>query len=110
MDLRSVPDSDVEISAIKNMISDLEKKLISTAALEDTHNAIYMTGRDMAYLERIRQYLKSSIQALDEGFIDAFSDGLSASVAAIDEMLGNSHAQSGEDIYQTIFSSFCLGK
>ena len=31
-------------------------------------------------------------------------------IILLDDMLGHSKGQSGEDIYQTIFSHFCLGK
>ena len=47
---------------------------------------------------------------IDTYQIDIVSDKLRIVINTINELLGNHESKTMEDIYETLFSSFCLGK
>lgn len=71
----------------------------------------FMSERDLSFLVKVKDLVIKANHALDNGgLIDAFSDDLRRAVALANEMLGLDMRSTEEDIYNTIFSRFCLGK
>lgn len=111
-DIKSVSGADVWVSAITNDLGDLKKALIESAGLSSARSqAAFMSDRDIGVLTELEQDLSKATEALyDKGYVDAFSDMVRRGVQTVNALLGKSAGQAAEDIYQTIFSRFCMGK
>lgn len=109
-DLHRIPGADLYTSALNGDIASLKAALLKFASLDDSQDAICLSARDLGFLTRLDQALSQAEEALSNGYIDAYSDMIRQGIILLDDMLGHSKGQSGEDIYQTIFSHFCLGK
>ena len=106
-----IPGADVSTSSINSDIGSLKERMLQESGIRLDSESYLFSQRDLAYMRNIEISLRTGIDALREKhLVDVFSDSLRVGVEYIDELLGNSRGQSGEDIYQTIFSRFCLGK
>jgi tRNA U34 5-carboxymethylaminomethyl modifying GTPase MnmE/TrmE len=71
----------------------------------------FLGQREEDYLIAISNDLQETIKAIDETHqIDIVSDRLRVALARINDLMGNQVTKTMEDIYQTLFSKFCLGK
>lgn len=104
--------ADVEINAKDGQIEELKNRLIKEVSLSSTNtDNSFMSERDLSFLIKVKDLVIKANHALDNGgLIDAFSDDLRRAVALANEMLGLDMRSTEEDIYNTIFSRFCLGK
>ena len=104
--------ADVEINAKDGQIEELKNRLIKEVSLNSTNtDNSFMSERDLSFLIKVKDLVIKANNALDNGgLIDAFSDDLRRAVALANEMLGLDMRSTEEDIYNTIFSRFCLGK
>lgn len=103
--------ADVSTSSLNSDVAALEGRMLEAAGIDLNRESYLLSERDLSYMREVKESLGSGIEALrDRHLVDVFSDSLRRCVELLDELLGNSRGQSGEDIYQTIFSRFCLGK
>ena len=104
--------ADVEINAKDGQIEELKNRLIKEVSLSSTNtDNSFMSERDLSFLIKVKDLVIKANNALNNGgLIDAFSDDLRRAVALANEMLGLDMRSTEEDIYNTIFSRFCLGK
>lgn len=111
-DLGHAQGAEVETCAIQNQVEALTKLLANRAGIAQKRVDSYlMSQRDMAFLDDLIADLKQALTALKrDGYLDAFSDMLQRGIESCNELLGESKGQTAEDVYQTIFSKFCLGK
>lgn len=111
-DIKEVEGADVEISAAKGDLDELKKALVEGAGVSKAREeACFLSERDISFLTEFNQELEEALRALfTDGYVDAYSDMLRRGIDTINSMLGKSVGQTAEDIYQTIFSKFCMGK
>ena len=106
-----IADADISICSLKDDISALTDKILSALSLDKKEESAFLGKREEEYLGKISSQMKKASEAISEtGQIDISSDTLRVAVAFINELIGNSEGQTMEDIYQTLFSKFCLGK
>ena len=104
-------EADIFISALKEDIKPLTDLILKKLDLLNVEEGYFLGQRDVDYLTKISNQLKDakeSINIINE--IEICSDKLRVVINTINEYLGNNEAKTAEDIYETLFSHFCLGK
>jgi tRNA U34 5-carboxymethylaminomethyl modifying GTPase MnmE/TrmE len=92
-------------------LTPLIRLILSKLNLTEKEESLFLGKREEEYLIKIQEQMKLSYDALsDTRNIDIVSDTLRVAIAYINDLMGNSESQTMEDIYQTLFSKFCLGK
>ena len=85
--------------------------MFSLLNLEEKEESAFLGEREESYLEKILNGLAESVSSIEEtSQLDIASDTLRQVVSTINELLGKDEGKTMEDIYQTLFSHFCLGK
>lgn len=108
---KDIKDYDIYISALKDNIQPLIDLILKKLDLLDVEEGYFLGQREEDYLKRIKEELldaSSSIEEIRE--IEICSDKLRVVVNTINEFLGSGENKTAEDIYETLFSNFCLGK
>ncbi len=105
-------DYDLKISALEGEKIDDLKKLMKQRALENKHydssSLLVTSSRHRDALEKAQQNVKSALQALDQGMTGDF---LSIDLRSALKELGTITGEiTTEDILDSIFSRFCIGK
>lgn len=104
-------DSDIYLSALQDDLTPLIELIFDKLNLSDREEADFLGEREEDYLKRINNALKEASFAIDETkMIDIVSDKIRNAVSLINEMAGEDTNKTMEDIYETLFSKFCLGK
>ena len=103
--------ADIQLSALKDDLSPLIDLIFEKLALNHKEEADFLGQREEDYLKHIRDSLQEASIAIDDTkMIDIVSDKIRTAVALINEMAGEDLNKTMEDIYETLFSKFCLGK
>ncbi|WP_138431179.1 tRNA uridine-5-carboxymethylaminomethyl(34) synthesis GTPase MnmE [Fodinibius saliphilus] len=105
-------DYDLKISALEGEAIDKLKKLMKRRALENKHydssSLLVTSSRHRDALEKAQQDVQSALQALDRGMTGDF---LSIDLRSALKHLGTITGEiTTEDILDSIFSRFCIGK
>ncbi|TYP93795.1 tRNA modification GTPase trmE [Fodinibius salinus] len=105
-------DYDLKISALENEKIDELKKLLKQRALENTEydssSLLVTSSRHRDALQNAQENVQSAIQALDQGMTGDF---LSIDLRSALKDLGTITGEiTTEDILDSIFSRFCIGK
>ena len=104
-------EADIQLSALQDDLSSLIDLIFKKLTLEHKEEADFLGQREEDYLKHIRDSLKDASKAIEETqMIDIASDKIRTAVALINEMAGEDLNKTMEDIYETLFSKFCLGK
>lgn len=103
---------DLKISALEGKKIDELKKLMKQRALENTHydasSLLVTSSRHRNALQKAQQDVQSAIQALEQGMTGDF---LSIDLRSALKELGTITGEiTNEDILDSIFSRFCIGK
>lgn len=103
---------DLKISAIEGKKIDELKKLLKDRALENKHydasSLLVTSSRHRDALQKARQHIQSALNALQQGMTGDF---LSIDLRAALKELGSVTGEiTNEDILDSIFSRFCIGK
>lgn len=103
---------DLKISALEGKKIDELKKLMKQRALENTHydasSLLVTSSRHRDALQKAQQDVQSAIQALEQGMTGDF---LSIDLRSALKELGTITGEiTNEDILDSIFSRFCIGK
>ena len=103
---------DLKISAIENTnIDDLKSKMKDRALEQkdyDTSSILVTSSRHCDGLQKARENVRRAIQALDQGMTGDF---LSIDLRAALKDLGTITGEiTNEDLLDSIFSRFCIGK
>ncbi len=107
----SLDDCDIAICSLKDDLTPLIHLMLKKLNLEKKEEASFLGKREEEYLEKISLQLQKTITAIkDTHQIDIISDTLRVAISYINDMMGKQEGQTMEDIYQTLFSKFCLGK
>jgi len=105
-------DYDLKISALEGAKIDALKKLMKQRALENTHydasSILVTSSRHRDALQKAQQAVQSAIKALKQGMTGDF---LSIDLRAALKELGTITGEiTNEDVLDSIFSRFCIGK
>jgi tRNA modification GTPase len=103
---------DLKISALKGRQIDALKKLMKQRALENTHydasSLLVTSSRHRDALQKAQQDVQNAIQALEQGMTGDF---LSIDLRSALQELGIITGEiTNEDVLDSIFSRFCIGK
>lgn len=108
---KKVEDADIYISALKEDIKPLIDLIINKLDLNRIEESYFLGQRDVDYLNRIKEQFSDTLSAIEQiNEIEICSDKLRTVINTINEFLGNNESKTAEDVYETLFSNFCLGK
>lgn len=103
--------ADLAVCSVKDDLTPLLQLILEKLNLNRKEESSFLGKREEEYLIRLRDQVVKTKQAIaDTHQIDIVSDSLRVAIALINELMGNNESQTMEDIYQTLFSKFCLGK
>lgn len=103
--------SDIAICSFNDDLSPLYEMMKDKLDINHKEDSAFLGQREEDFLILISSQLKDATVAIDETHqIDIVSDNIRLAIASINDLMGNNVTQTMEDIYQTLFSNFCLGK
>ncbi len=103
--------ADISICSLKDDLSSLYHMIEEKLDIATKEDSAFLGQREEDFLIRISSQLKEASKAIEETHqIDIVSDGIRKAIATINDLMGKQVTQTMEDIYQTLFSKFCLGK
>lgn len=104
-------DCDIAICSTQDDLQPLIFLMIEKLDLNKKEESSFLGKREEEFLEKISDQMKKTIDAIYDTYqIDIISDTLRVAISFINDLMGNCQGQTMEDIYQTLFSKFCLGK
>lgn len=107
----NMKDADISICSLNDDLNPLLSMIIDKLNLNHKEEASFLGKREEEFLEAISSQIQKTIDAVyDTHQIDIISDTLRVIVSLINDLMGKNQGQTMEDIYQTLFSKFCLGK
>ena len=110
-DINQSKEGDISVSETEEDLSSLFALMLERLDVDKKEESCFLGKREEDYLFKIHEQINLSKNSLeDTGQIDIISDTIHVTLVLLDEMLGNSRSKTMEDIYQTLFSHFCLGK
>ncbi len=102
--------ADILLSSYDDL-SPLFDLIFSKLDLDAKIDPLFLGQREEDYLNKIIMMIKDTIEKIDTTKeIDIVSDSLINICHVLDTMLGNDESKTLEDVYNTLFSHFCLGK
>lgn len=103
--------ADIAICSLKDDLTPLLNMIIDKLDLNKKEESNFLGKREEEYLEKIASDMEKALSAIYDTYqIDIVSDTLRVAIADINDLMGKNQGQTMEDIYQTLFSKFCLGK
>lgn len=110
-DVNQNKNGDISICSTEDDLSPLINLILNKLNLTQKEEADFLGKREEEYLINIKEQLNKTIQAIQDTYqVDIVSDTLRVAISMINDMMGKCENQTMEDIYQTLFSKFCLGK
>lgn len=104
-------DADISLCSLTDDLTPLINMILDKLSFNNKEESSFLGQREEDFLINIRNQVLKTIQAIqDTHQIDIVSDDLRVAVSYINELMGNNEGKTMEDIYQTLFSKFCLGK
>lgn len=104
-------DADISICSNSDDLTPLLDLILTKLNLNEKEESSFLGKREEEYLEKIKDEMIQAYNAIYETYqIDIVSDTLRRSISTINDLMGNNEGQTMEDIYQTLFAKFCLGK
>ncbi len=107
----NITDCDIALCSTKDDLHPLLDLILKKLNLDEKQESSFLGKREEEFLMKISDHIQMTIQAIEVTHqVDIVSDTLRLAIADINELMGNNQGQTMEDIYQTLFSKFCLGK
>ncbi|OIP13715.1 MAG: tRNA uridine-5-carboxymethylaminomethyl(34) synthesis GTPase MnmE [Caldisericum sp. CG2_30_36_11] len=101
-------DKIMEISALKRQgVEELENKILEHILPSDFESAFVTTEREKEIFENILSHLNGSLALGGSGNDELIAEELRDIISELGSLTGE---EVGEDVLQTIFSRFCIGK
>ena len=107
---KSEKDADISICSLKDDLTPLRNLRFDYLDLNQKEDSKFLGKREEEFLEKVKQNVKDTLTARETKDVDVICDTLRRSVSLLNELEGNNQNKTREDIYQTLFSKFCLGK
>ncbi len=108
---QNITDCDIALCSTKDDLHPLLDLILKKLNLDQKQESSFLGKREEEFLMKISDHIQMTIQAIEDTHqVDIVSDTLRLAIADINELMGNNQGQTMEDIYQTLFSKFCLGK
>ena len=107
---KSEKDADISICSLKNDLTPLRNLRFDYLDLNQKEDSKFLGKREEEFLEKVKQNVQDTLTARETKDVDVICDTLRRSVSLLNELEGNNQNKTREDIYQTLFSKFCLGK
>ena len=108
---KNLEGSDIAICSLNDDLSTLYEMMKDKLDINKKEDSAFLGQREEDFLVLISNQLKDAVKVIDETHqIDIVSDNIRLAIASINDLMGNNVTQTMEDIYQTLFSKFCLGK
>lgn len=110
-DIKNTKGHDIQISNLENpdvMIFDTILEKLELNNVREITN--HLTQRELSYLKKISASLEEVIKSIEVVDLSLVANDLISIVDIFNEMLGESKGSTKEEIYDTIFSNFCMGK
>lgn len=102
---------EISICSLKDDLTSLYDLIFSKLDLDQKEESSFLGKREEDYLSKILEEMKKASDAIVSTYqVDIISDTLRVAVALINDLMGQHISKTMEDIYQTLFSKFCLGK
>lgn len=103
------PEADIYISALEKDLGSLMDIIKKNLNIHETIEGVFSSKRDLDLLDSFGNMLLKATNDLYEGVtIDVIEILLVRATKILDELLGKE--QTLEDLYSTVFRSFCVGK
>lgn len=103
--------ADIRISSLEDDLTPLIQKMFKALDLDSKEESAFLGKREEKYLADILDKLCESRKAILETHqIDIASDTMRQAIDLLNSLMGKNASRTMEDIYQTLFSKFCLGK
>ena len=103
--------ADISICSTTDDLHPLIDLIMDRLDVSKKEESSFLGKREEEYLERIHSQMKQAYDAIFDTYqIDIVSDTLRTAINSINDLMGKCEGQTMEDIYQTLFSKFCLGK
>lgn len=103
--------ADISVCALKDDLTPLIDLIRAKLDFDQKENGAFLGKREEDFLKDILEQLYQVYDILSSSYeLDIVSDCLRKVVTTINDMLGNDSCKTMEDIYETLFSKFCLGK
>lgn len=103
--------ADIALSALQDDLKPLIDMMFERLDLQAREESSFLGKREEGFLSTIVSKMEEAKNAIEETKqIDIASDLLRQVVETINDLMGKSESQTMEDVYETLFSSFCLGK
>lgn len=110
-DISNIKDGDITICSLNDDLSKLCNLIFTKLDINEKEESCFLGEREEDYLTKIKDTMCKGYQVITDTYqVDIVSDTLRVTVSLINEMMGNGVTKTMEDIYQTLFSTFCLGK
>lgn len=104
-------EGDISLCSFSDNLNPLFDLIFSKLDLNLKEESSFLGQREEDYLEKINtEMIKASEAIIDTYQVDIISDTLRVAIALINDLMGQNVGKTMEDIYQTLFSKFCLGK
>lgn len=108
---KSQGEADILLSCYQKDLSPLYRMMEEKLDIDKKEDSAFLGQREEDFLIKISEQLKEASVAIDETHqIDIVSDDIRKAISTINDLMGKQVTQTMEDIYQTLFSKFCLGK
>lgn len=103
--------SDIAICSLQDNLDGLVSLMLEKLNLNHKEESQFLGQREEDYLKEILAGLKKASHVIEDTYqIDIVSDTIREAIRSINDLMGNNVTQTMEDIYETLFSKFCLGK
>lgn len=104
-------EADILLSCYQKDLFPLYRMMEEKLDIDKKEDSAFLGQREEDFLMKISEQLKEASIAIDETHqIDIVSDDIRKAISTINDLMGKQVTQTMEDIYQTLFSKFCLGK
>ena len=103
--------ADIFLSSLQDDLTPLIALILKKLDLDKKEESAFLGKREEDYIASIVTKLDEAFSTIKETHqIDIASDTIRQALDLINALMGEGATQSMEDIYQTLFSRFCLGK
>ncbi len=103
-------DADISLCSLKDDLTPLRNLRFESLDLNKKEDSLFLGKREEQFLRNVESTVTDTLNAFPTKDVDVICDILRKAVSLLNELEGKNKNKTREDIYQTLFSKFCLGK